>query len=152
MKKSGPQKRYTAARDWYSVPERNSVPKKMGRASLQTGRYRELGVLRMLHMSDRLRGAEIAYDCVKPWSQNIRRPSGRLLMVKNCRKVKSLSGSRPGPELFQLWSHNRRLLCSNPLFSIAAKHHCVLLWPLDWAVSAQFRTISQSPQGGCATT
>ena len=37
---------------------------------------------------------------VKPWSQNIWWPSSRPLMVKNCRKQKSLSNSRHGRELF----------------------------------------------------
>ena len=64
---------------------------------------------------------------LKPWSQSMQLLHGCLLMERNRSQIKSLRGSRPGLELFQLWSHNRRSSCSNPLFSIAARQHCVLL-------------------------
>ena len=58
-----------------------------------------------------------------------------------------LSSSRPGQDFFQLWTHNRWLLYSNPLFSIATWPLCVLRWPFDdLEVTAWFLTISQSIQ------
>ena len=64
---------------------------------------------------------------VNPRSQSMQLPHGRPLMERNRRKIKSPGGSRPGRELFQLRSHNRRSPCDNPFLSIAARQHCVLL-------------------------
>ena len=90
---------------------------------------------------------------VKPQSQKMHWPGGSSLMDRNRRKTKSLGSSRHGWKFFQLWSYNRCSPCGNPLFSITARQHCVLLWSCyDLEVTAWYLKISQSPQVGCVMT
>ena len=70
---------------------------------------------------------EIQVTClVKSWSHNIGRLSSLPVMERNCRKKQITQRQQTWLEFLQLWLHHKWSPCSHPMYSIAARPHCVL--------------------------